>query len=270
MKGMIALGLLVAAGVVLFGQLGEAKVYVGQRVYATMPLERIDHSDWGRLLKTYVDDDGMVNYRDWGASPADRQRLEQYLAQLSTGETTSRTSSDARLAFWINAYNAVTIHGILREYPTSSIRNHTATVIGYNIWKHLQLYVDSEPYSLNHIEHELLRKMDDPRIHFAIVCASVSCPRLLNEAYTPDRVQKQLESNARDFFGRRRNFQHQSRQMQLSSILQWFRIDFGGSQAERLQQIAKWLPSDQAQEAARSGRVKVHYMDYNWNLNEQP
>ena len=270
MKGMIALGLVLAVGVVLFDQLGGVqKVRVGQRARATVPLERINHSDWGRLLKTYVDDDGMVNYRDWGASRADRQSLEQYLSHLSTGESTSKTSVNARLAFWINAYNAVTVYGILREYPTSSIRNHTAAVAGYNFWKHLQIYVDSEPYSLNYIEHEILRKMDDPRIHFAIVCASVSCPRLLNEAYTPDQIQEQLESSAHDFFGRPENFRYHSRHMQLSSILKWFQTDFGVSQTERLQKIAKWLPTDQARKAARSGRVEVHYLDYNWNLNEQ-
>ena len=269
MKGIIALALLAAVGIVVFGRMGQAEVYVGQRVRGTVPFERIDHSEWDRLLKTYVDADGMVDYGAWHTSKSDRESLERYLSHLSTGDPSSTATSNAQLAFWINAYNAVTIHGILREYPTSSIRNHTATVVGYNIWKHLQLYVNRKPYSLNQIEHGILRKKNDPRIHFAIVCASVSCPRLLNEAYTANRIQDQLDTNARDFFGRSRNFRHDGEKLQLSSILKWFDVDFGASQTERLQKIAKWLPNDRVQQAVESGRVKVRYLDYDWNLNEQ-
>jgi hypothetical protein len=220
-------------------------------------------------LKTYVNDDGMVNYGVWHNNSADRQALSQYLNHLSSGGATANTPTDAKLAFWINAYNAVTIHGILREYPTSSIRNHTSKIGGYNIWKHLQLYVNGRPYSLNHIEHEILRKMNEPRIHFAIVCASIGCPRLLNEAYTPDHVQEQLDTNARDFFSRRQNFRYTQGQMWLSSLMNWFGADFGDSQSSRLQRIARWLPTEQAQRAALSGDARVKYLDYDWNLNEQ-
>ena len=269
MTRLFALGMLAAAGVAIFGLSGKAEIYVGRRVRATAPFERIDHSDWDRLLKTYVNNDGMVDYRAWHRSTADREALNQYLAHLSGGGATANTPTDAKLAFWVNAYNAVTIHGILREYPTTSIRNHTAQLAGYNIWKHLQLYVNDRPYSLNQIEHEILRKMNEPRIHFAIVCASIGCPRLLNEAYVPDRVQDQLDANARDFFGRRQNFQHNQGQMRLSSLLNWFGADFGDSQSSRLKTIAQWLPTEQAQHAAQSGQVKVSYLDYDWNLNGQ-
>jgi hypothetical protein len=169
----------------------------------------------------------------------DRQALNQYLDHLSTGGTGKGTSADAKLAFWINAYNAVTVHGILREFPTTSIRNHTARLVGYNIWKHLQLYVDGKLWSLEDIEHKILRKMNEPRIHFAIVCASISCPRVLNEAYTPATVQMQLDTNARDFFSRPQNFQHNSGNFQLSAILDWFGSDFGSSKANRLRMIAQ-------------------------------
>ena len=269
MKRLIALVLPAGAGVAIFCLTGQAEVYVGRRVKATAALEQIDHSDWDRLLKTYVDDDGMVNYRAWHANGADRRALDEYLAHLSTGAASSSSPADAKLAFWINAYNAVTVHGILREYPTTSIRNHTAKVAGYNIWKHLQLYVGRKPYSLNQIEHQILRKMREPRIHFAIVCASIGCPRLFNEAYMPDRVQEQLDTNALDFFSRSQNFQHGNGQFQLSSLLDWFGEDFGGNQAARLKKIAQWLPTEQTRKAAQSGRTKVSYLDYNWNLNEQ-
>ena len=151
-------------------------VYLGRQTTGTVSLDDIDHSEWDQLLRKYVDDNGMVNYRAWHASQTDRRKLSQYLNQLSTASSGASSSRDGKLAFWINAYNAVTVHGILREYPTSSIRNHTAKLYGYNIWKDLKLQVDGSAYSLDDIEHKLLRKMGEPRIHFAIVCASIGCP----------------------------------------------------------------------------------------------
>lgn len=269
MKRMIALGVLVAAGVAFFGLDGQAEVYLGQQVSPTTPVDRIDHSAWKRLLQKYVDEDGMVNYRSWRDNAADRQSLSDYLSHLSTADVGPESSHDGRLAFWINAYNAVTVHGILREYPTSSIRNHTPRVVGYNIWKHLQLYVGGRPYSLNDIEHKVLRRMEEPQIHFAIVCASIGCPRLLNEAYVPDRVHEQLDANSRDFFSRSQNFRYRDGAIYLSSILDWFGRDFGSSQDRQLKRIANWLPQEEAQTAAKSGRVDVRFLDYDWNLNEQ-
>ena len=144
------------------------------------------------------------------------------------------------LAFWINAYNATTIEGILQVYPTSSIRNHTAKVAGYNLWKDLPLLVGGKPHSLDAMEHQILRKMGEPRIHFAIVCASVGCPRLMNEAYTPDRIEEQLALNTRDFFSRSQNFQvDQSGVMHVSSILDWFGEDFGPTQQAQFTEIGR-------------------------------
>jgi hypothetical protein len=106
----------------------------------------------------------------------------------------------------INAYNAVTVRGILREYPTSSIQNHAAKWLGYNIRKDLLLLVGGQPYSLDQIEHEILRKLDEPRIHFAIVCASRSWPRLGNRAYTAADLENQLDFNTQAFFADPGNF----------------------------------------------------------------
>ncbi|MCH2211481.1 MAG: DUF547 domain-containing protein [Fuerstiella sp.] len=268
-KRLIALVLATTAGMAAFSLIGQKEVYVGTRVRATTPLEQIDHSGWDRLLKAYVNEHGMVNYGRWATNIADRRSLEQYLAHLSTGKRTRTSSADAVLAFWINAYNAVTIHGILREYPTSSIRNHTPSASGYNIWKHLQLFVDGHPYSLNRIEHEILLKMNESRVHFAIVCASVGCPRLLNESYKPNSVQNQLDTSARKFFLHPRNFRYSDGEIQLSSILKWFASDFGSNQSDQLKTIARWLPTQAAQKVAVSGRLRVSYLDYDWHLNEQ-
>ncbi len=267
-----ALAMVLAAAAGQVARAG-AKVYVGARVSAgrQVSMDRIDHSVWNSMLRKYVDQNGMVNYRALKASSNDVQAIAGYLKTLSAASTRLHASRDARLAYWINAYNALTMHGILREYPTSSIRNHTAKLFGYNIWKDLQLYVGGQPYSLEQIEHQVLRKMGDPRIHFAIVCASISCPRLLNEAYVANRVQQQLDANARDFFSRPQNFRYdqRNRRFYMSAILSWFGEDFGANQAAQLRKIAPWLPDAASRQAAMQNSVSVSSLNYNWNLNEQ-
>jgi hypothetical protein len=253
-------------------QTANAKSPLGRRwsVSQRISMDRIDHAAFDRLLKQYVDRDGYVNYSGWQRSSTDRSALQRYLGDLSRADTRKSASRDARLAFWINAYNAVTIEGMLQVYPTLSIRNHTAKVFGYNIWTELPLRVGDATHSLNDIEHKILRKMGEPRIHFAIVCASVSCPRLLNEPYTAKRVQEQLAANMRDFFGRRQNFRVDAsgRTIYMSSIPDWFGEDFGRSQAKRLAFFRPYLPKV-AQKMVSNSSVRVVYLKYDWSLNDQ-
>ena len=252
-------------------------VYVGGAVPAErrVSMDRYDHAAWDALLAKYVDAEGNVDYAGWKRSSQDMQALDNYLGSLCYAGRKLRASREAKLAYWINAYNAVTIKGILREYPTSSIRNHTAKVFGYNIWKDLQLVVEGEGISLEDIEHKVLRKLGEPRIHFAIVCASKGCPRLMNRAYTARDLEKQLTANTLAFFSNRANFRYDvatgasSGQIQLSTVLKWFASDFGSDQAAQLKAIARYLPSEEARQAANSGRVRVSYLDYDWGLNDQ-
>ena len=239
----------------------------GQRV----SFDEIDHASWNMLLARYVDERGNVNYTAWKENTADLRALSAYLAHLSQADVERRSSRAAQMAFWINAYNAVTIRGILREYPTDSIRNHTARVLGYNIWHDLLLQVGDSTISLDDIEHSVLRPMGDPRIHFAIVCASRSCPKLHNEAYTADRLDEQLADNAREFFANPLHFRYNAQRgtMQLSSILDWFGEDFGSNQREQLATIATYLPDDASRRLALSGSARVSYLDYDWGLNDQ-
>ena len=249
------------------------KVAVGANVPSSrqVSIDQVGHGAWDALLKSFVDQNGNVDYRSWKQSAADQRALDAYLSQLSSANPNAQATREAKLAFWINAYNAVTIKGILREYPTSSIRNHTAKLIGYNIWDDLLLTVGGKSYSLNQMEHEILRKMGEPRIHFAIVCASISCPRLLNEAYTADQLEQQLTMNSRNFFANQRNLRFDSsrQHFQLSSILEWFGEDFGANQAAQLRTIAPFFPQGAAQQFASQGRGSVSYLDYDWGLNDQ-
>ena len=247
------------------------KVGVGRKVPANqrVSFDRIDHSTWDALLRKYVDTAGNVDYTTWKRSAADVRTLDQYLNTLSAADPRQRSTKNAALAFWINAYNALTIQGILREYPTTSIRNHTARLYGYNIWKDLLLVVGDGQYSLEQIEHEVLRKMGEPRIHFAIVCASHSCPRLLNEAYTADKLQQQLAANTQNFFANPENFRYQNGTFFVSSILKWFAEDFGNNSAAQLRTIAPHLPDRASQQAALRGAGRIVYLDYDWSLNDQ-
>lgn len=251
--------------------LAGSKVTLGRHVARSgqISMDRVDHGAWHALLQKYVDSNGNVDYTGWQRSASDMRALDEYLNMLSYAGPKIRATRAAQLAFWFNAYNAVTVKGILREYPTTSIRNHTAKVLGYNIWHDLLLTVGGQPYSLDQIEHKVLRPMGDPRVHFAIVCASHSCPRLLNEAYTAERLEQQLVTNTRAFFANKENFRYSNGTFYLSSILKWFATDFGSNQAAQLRTIAPYLPDRISQQAAANGSGRVSYLDYDWSLNDQ-
>ena len=250
-----------------------ADKYVGDKSSSSPAIgfDQVDHAPWNALLQKFVNNRGMVNYKGWQSSKSDSSALDAYLKHLSSAQPKTKSSRKAKLAFWINAYNALTIKGILQVYPTKSIRDHTPKVFGFNIWEDLYIWVGGKKYNLEKIEHKILRKMGEPKIHFAIVCASIGCPRLMNEAFTAENVYKNLNRNMFHFFKQKQNFRHNaaSNTFELSAILDWFKEDFGKNQAERLQKIAKYLPTEEAKAAALSGQVKVKYLEYNWKINKQ-
>ncbi len=265
---VVIIGLVAWLAVTSFAQRKQTVGKVWPEVQRTS-INEIDHQQYQLLLKHYVDDDGLVDYKSWHSSSKDRSALRQYLAELSRADLAKPTTQEAKLSFWINAYNALTLDAILDVYPTTSIRNHTSNLGGYNIWKHHLLVVGDREFSLDNIEHEVLRKMNEPRIHFAIVCASIGCPRLLNEAYTPEKIQRQLEANAKDFFSRPRNLSidTQTKQIKLSSIMSWFGDDFGKTREDQLRYISNYFP-DSAKAVSRDGFL-VGFQDYDWNLNSK-
>ena len=220
---------------------GAPAAGTGQDSHAQPPSgTAVDHSVFDRLLKRYVDEDGWVNYRAW--KDQDEKTLRNYLQSLGEVDPEPLERPE-KLAFWINAYNALTIQGILEFYPLKSIREKVSRFVGFNIWDDYPMTVHGKAYSLNDIEHRILRKMDEPRIHFAIVCASVGCPKLRNEAYRARDLDSQLQDNAKDFFARPRNFRIDRRRntVYLSSILDWFGEDFGGSDRAKLDSVIPFL-----------------------------
>lgn len=248
--------------------LGQLKT-AGQRQSQLVGIDKINHASFDQLLRKYVNEDGEVNYSSWKSNSSDRKQLQEYISHLSSANPDLPATRNAKLAYWINAYNAVTLEGILEVYPTSSIRNHTKK-LGYDIWHDLKLIVGNSQINLNDIEHKVLRKMNEPRIHFAIVCASVGCPRLLNQAYTATELESQLVANTRDFFSRSRNlnFDANKKQIQLSAILKWFGSDFGSDISGQLRTISPYFPS-KYKSVLQQGGFSVAYQDYDWNLNAQ-
>ena len=228
----------------------------------------VDHSVFDGLLKRHVDDTGLVNYKAWKGP--DEEALRNYLKSIGKVDPNPLARSE-RLAFWINAYNALTIQGILEFYPVKSIKDKVNRILGFNIWDDYPTTVNGKAYSLNDIEHKVLRKMGEPRIHFAIVCASVGCPKLRNEAYTGVNLNPQLEDQAIYFFAQPRNLRidRAGKSVYLSSILDWFAEDFGGSDRAKLDFSSKYLSEEKDGEFLRSGEPKVKYQDYDWSLNEQ-
>jgi hypothetical protein len=190
---------------------------------------------------------------------------------LSWGDPGLQASREARLAFWINAYNAVTVRGVLRERSAASVQDLAAEGDGYNIWRDLLLVIGGTPYSLGEIENKVLRTMGEPRAHFAVVCASRGCPRLLDEAYTATGVDKQLDRNARAFFADRSKFRFDaaSGRFELSPILDWYAGDFGPDLFEQMKTIAPYLPDEKARQLAKDGKARVEFLKYDWGLNDR-
>ena len=197
------------------------------------------HEQWTNALKTFVDKDGNVNYAKW--------KNENPPAEY--------WSKNDSLAYFINAYNAVTVKLILDNYPLKSIRKLITP------WRFKRFNLDGKKVSPTHIEHEILRKMEEPRIHFAINCASVSCPKLLNKAFYSHSMEKQLEAVTTDFINDEKRNILSVKEMEISRIFQWFAGDFG-SKKERHAFIRKYAKQPVAKNA------KVRFLNYDWGLNE--
>lgn len=247
------------------------RVQVGGPAGERVPLTQLDHRPLDALLQKYVDERGLVAYRKWKDSAEDTKALDDYLARLGAANLKGTTSRDDRLAFWINAYNALTLKGILMKYPTKSIRDHTPLVGGYNIWKDLLLWVDGKEYSLNNIEHDILRKMGEPRVHFVLVCASKGCPPLRRQAYTAEKLDEELSANARKFFATPGNFRldESEHAVGVSELFRWYGEDFAPTSRGVIQALRPYFPAGEKIPWLDAADLTVDYLEYDWSLNDQ-
>lgn len=212
----------------------------------------IDHKEWNDLLQKHVSKTGKVDYKGF---KKDEKQLQVYLDELAANVPEKSASKNAVFAYWINAYNAYTVKLILDNYPVKSIKDIN------DPWGKKFFTLGNKKYSLEEIEHEILRKMDEPRIHFAINCASFSCPDLLNEAYTENKLEQQLESVAKAFINDKTKNTIATDRIEISKIFDWFSGDFKtkGSVIDFLNKYSTVKINKNA---------KVNFKDYNWSLNE--
>lgn len=210
------------------------------------------HTPWNDLLKKHVDIEGNVNYLDFKNDSLD---LETYLAHLSQNIPSDSWDKNEKLAYYINLYNAATVKLIVDNYPTKSIKDIP------NQWKKKWISLGNGITSLNDIEHEVLRKMNEPRIHFAINCASYSCPKLLNTAFTAQNMERLLSKATIDFINDKKRNRFENGVAQLSRIFKWYKSDFT-KKTSLVEYINTYL------ENPTSKNTKVEYLDYDWSLNE--
>jgi hypothetical protein len=211
-----------------------------------------DHAIFNNLLKKHVTSDGNVNYNGF---KSDSKTLQIYIDLLKTYQPIDSWAKEDKLAYWINAYNALTIDLILRNYPTKSIKDIK------DPWDQRLWQLGKKKYNLNDIEHKILRKMNEPRIHFAIVCASVSCPKLQNGVFTALNLEKQLTNATKEFLTDPAKNELSENNIKLSKIFKWFKKDFeqNGSLIDFFNQYSK---------VSISNGAKKSYKDYNWDLND--
>ena len=258
--------------------------------FATDQSEKsFSYDSYAAVLKSHVDDAGMVNYR---GLQAERDKLDKFSAMIGRLERKvyEKWGERDKIAFWLNAYNAFTLQAIidhypikpsflkLRVYPKNSIRQIPG------VWDKIVFNVMGQDLTLEHIEHEILRKeFDEPRIHMAMVCAAMGCPPLLNEPYTGANLELQLDGRTRRFLDNPAKFRidRDKGRLYLSPILKWFAEDFT-SKYSPAKEIAKHgtkvsavlnFISGHLKEADRdyilAGKFKVKYLKYDWSLNEQ-
>ena len=226
-----------------------------------------DHANFDQALKTHVNDKGLVDYNGIAGDPA----FKAYVKSLQSADLDSM-SRDERLAFWINAYNAVTIDKVIQFKPKKSVRE---TLVP-GLWTATKFFTTREhtvagnQLSQDDIEHEILRKrFKDPRIHFAIICASSGCPPLPRFAYTGKNVQAKLEAETRKYINSQRGtrIDYAENTLFLSKLFDWFAGDFESTSGSVLQYIKPYLEEETRSFLNRN--PTIDFLEYDWSLNAQ-
>jgi hypothetical protein len=222
----------------------------------------LDHAEWSRLLRAYVDERGLVDYAGWKASRDGRDALDAYLRRLAAAPETPAGGAD-RAASLINAYNALTISWVLANYPTPSIR---ALPDSFTAARHA---LGGRRVSLDQIEHQALRPQVGYRVHAALVCAARSCPPLPREAFTAPALDRQLDAAMERWLARGdlNRFDAATGRASVSSIFRWFADDF--DKAGGLARVLGRHGPPPARALAERRDLRVEHLDYDWALNDQ-
>ncbi|MCH8853635.1 MAG: VTT domain-containing protein [Planctomycetes bacterium] len=222
-----------------------------------------DHSTFDALLRKHVDKDGWVDYEGFRS---DAVSLDAYIASIGNAPF-GDLGRDEKLALLINAYNAFTIRLILDHYPIDSIKD----IPSAKRWDAKRWRLGSMTLSLNQIEHEQVRpKFAEPRIHFALVCAAIGCPKLRNEAYQAERIEEQLKDQTRYAHTHERWFRYQpgANEVHLTKLYKWYGADFKQIAGSVLDFAARYSSPLKAA-LGEDKKPRVKWLDYNWALNDK-
>lgn len=271
-RGLLALALVTALGALSpFETLFAPKAEPWPRWQAHDPAATavIDHSAWDRFLKTYVArGPGGVNRVAYGrVSESDKRALDGYVKRLQATAIDAFNRNQQR-AFWINLYNAATVKLILDHKPEKSILDIDISpgLFANGPWGKKLLNVMGEPLSLNDIEHRILRPIwRDPRLHYALNCASVGCPDLQGTAFTGKNSEALLDAAAQAYVNHRRGTRIDGGRLIVSKIYGWFADDFGGNAEAVIAHLKRY--ADESLAKALEGRTTIDDYEYDWGLN---
>ncbi|WNK00035.1 DUF547 domain-containing protein [Thalassospiraceae bacterium LMO-JJ14] len=229
----------------------------------------LDHGIWQRFLKTYVKDDPAgLNRVDYaGVTAEDKRALSSYLDGLAATPVSTLNRGEQQ-AYWINLYNALTVQVIVDHYPVKSIRDIDISpgLFSDGPWAKKLIKIEGEEVSLDDIEHRILRPIwNDPRLHYAVNCASVGCPDLIARAYTAADMDRLLSANAVTYVNSPRGVKIADGGITVSKIYDWFQEDFGGSEEGVIAHLMQYVTGDR--KAALESATYIDDYDYDWSLN---
>ncbi len=228
----------------------------------------IDHQAWQNILDAYLvkEASGVNLFKYSAVSDNDHQSLKDYVKTLAALDP-RKYNRDEQMAYWINLYNALTVDVMLDAYPVKSILKVGGSFFSPGPWKKKYLKIAGQEVSLNDIEHGILRPIwKDSRIHYAVNCASYSCPNLSTTAFTAENTEEQLTQAAKDYINNPRGVTVDGEDLLLSKIFDWYSVDFGKNEEELLQELAKYAEPELAERLSNHDG-DIDY-DYNWDLNE--
>ena len=245
-----------------------AKLWEKWAAHDTGSVQTLDHSVWNAFLSANVQraEDGINRIAYGLVNAAQKQAVTDYVAALEA-VVVSDLSRPEQLAYWINLYNALTVKVVLDNYPVSSIREIKSGLFSSGPWRKKLIEVQAEKLTLDDIEHRILRPIwRDPRIHYAVNCASLGCPNLQPRAFTADTTERMLEAAAEEFINHERAVAFNDDELVVSSIYDWFKEDFGNNDQGVIAHLSRYAEPELAEKLAASTRIDDDH--YDWQLND--
>ncbi len=289
MKSRYVIPIALSAFLTLYAEAKQSYASEQQKDSNSPSISLFDNTDYAALLSAYVDVHGKVDYK---GLKANRETIDRFADSLTSLEPTvyAKWKRDRQIAFWINAYNVLTLKSIIDHYPIKAgilgglrfPKNSIRQISG--VWDKRTHPVMGESMTLDHIEHEILRQQfAEPGIHMALVCASIGCPFLRTEPFTGERLHAQLNDQTGKFLKDRTKFRIDRRagRVYLSPIFKWFGEDFiqkylpdqGFSNKKDAERSVLNFIANHSEETNRNYLSKesysIRYLDYDWSLNER-